>query len=441
MLERSDTIAQQDPRTLKKDTICKTAAFYEKVYINDMTSFLLPMATNVMLLLSSLNILHSVAWTTPQSSNLSPSRIIAPSPLSYSSPLLTLSRHRKTNLRVSNNDNNNNNNDNDNEAKALARAAMGIVLPSSSLEFTHLIALPIPEPTEYVELCEILTGVQRAILSGCPLLFDACIVPAAMRIPLLYVDTRTSLDDNIDDDATDGDGGKGDDTSDAWPEDIFAAMRGGTDEDELSGENIRPTSLFDDDDDDDDDGARDALSLILSRRDPSAVELRSIVGDVVRLLAFGESNEEENEELGDDEASVVSGEGGPLSVSFRGLEVDGEGNDALHAVGEEGKCVSLIREMVKEIQQRAESRGWRTMLPPDSPQGGRTTIVSDDADDGKEEDQWRPRIPFMRLPPLFWDNLPDDDEGDGLDDGQNGISPMFWYSWLEESFCEGRAMR
>ena len=77
------------------------------------------------------------------------------------------------------------------------------------------------------------------------------------------------------------------------------------------------------------------------------------------------------------------------------------------------------------------------MLPPDMPQikSSFNQQVNDN-----EPHQWRPRIPFMRLPLKLLEEDSSDDNDEFVwrtpEDGGNGISPILWYKWWDDEFTE-----
>eukprot|EP00957_Ditylum_brightwellii_P120256 9175440-Ditylum_brightwellii.AAC.1 len=97
--------------------------------------------------------------------------------------------------------------------------------------------------------------------------------------------------------------------------------------------------------------------------------------------------------------------------------------------------------------------------------------VVEDSDGDDDEKKWRPRVPFMRLPSNFEESLPipdstsssdnndnisiplslrtyQDNEGNTKyirtpEEGGNGISPLFWYNWINDDLTplEGTRLR
>jgi hypothetical protein len=281
---------------------------------------------------------------------------------------------------------------------------------------THLIAIPLQANDDLnIEL----ESVQRAVLYNCPLLIDACIVPALTRLPLLYVDTSST--------------------------------------------SRLPTATSDSDSD---------LTLLPSpfASSPSVSkvteQLHNITQQVIQeyIGSSGSTMHSDN----------ASHEPQPLMMQFQGLEVDGNGNEVLYCVGkhqddcDDGTGTQILSSLVVTLQQRIESElGYTCLLPPDKPQSmGRDkeeAIGNGNSNASLLQGQsWRPRIPFMRLPSDFEANLPplveneDDDEQQkgGLggfmgafedyrspEEGGNGISPILWYKWWNDEFTKGDGVR
>jgi hypothetical protein len=131
----------------------------------------------------------------------------------------------------------------------------------------------------------------------------------------------------------------------------------------------------------------------------------------------------------------------PWLIPFQGLEVDGTNHQVLSTVGTTGGSARL-QAFVQDLQDSIEKETkWETSLPSDS----------------QQPDQFR--LPFMRLPEN-WETIlrqehqnketskeseeddDDDDDDDFLlfltsDQGGNGISPLFWAQWMDDSFGGG----
>eukprot|EP00339_Tiarina_fusa_P021692 CAMPEP_0117009290 /NCGR_PEP_ID=MMETSP0472-20121206/8485_1 /TAXON_ID=693140 ORGANISM="Tiarina fusus, Strain LIS" /NCGR_SAMPLE_ID=MMETSP0472 /ASSEMBLY_ACC=CAM_ASM_000603 /LENGTH=644 /DNA_ID=CAMNT_0004711541 /DNA_START=487 /DNA_END=2421 /DNA_ORIENTATION=- len=130
----------------------------------------------------------------------------------------------------------------------------------------------------------------------------------------------------------------------------------------------------------------------------------------------------------------------PVTITFQSLEIDGANNNVLSTVGRaEDEGAKNLRTFVYELQSSIEARGWKTSFPLDPHE-------SDDESPGG----FRPRIPFMELPKSFDRNLiklkrqdteiPEEDmKFLSSEEGGNGISPIFWCQWWDDTF--GRNIR
>jgi hypothetical protein len=128
----------------------------------------------------------------------------------------------------------------------------------------------------------------------------------------------------------------------------------------------------------------------------------------------------------------------PLMMPFESLEIDGPSNEVLFTAADcRDSNVVKLQQLVGDLRERIQREtGWKTALPPD-----------DHASDG----QFRPRIPFMRLPVKWNDILKasnmDNDDGEEQeqditmltsDQGGNGISPILWCEWWDDAFGTAR---
>jgi hypothetical protein len=272
-----------------------------------------------------------------------------------------------------------------------------------------MIAIPLEQNHDLLLELE---SVQRGVLYNCPLLIGACVAPVVVRMPLILVDTKTS-------------------GSVVSTDDLFG-RRGGV--------GASNPSTGDD-------------NSLLTSRDPITKALHEIVNDVVDEYIFvKQANDSQN----DDEDEDIRRDGinekniQPIMMKFKGLEIDGDQNEILHAIGTEDSSTPMFRQVLSEITRRIEDKGWKVYLPEDNPQGKNGGLDEDGA-------TWRPRIPFMRLPNDFYDTLPPPAGWDGNfedysdeakesymrmpEEGGNGISPIFWYKWWEDSFCNGKNVR
>jgi len=286
---------------------------------------------------------------------------------------------------------------------------------SPNYKCTHMIAIPLEQNHDLLLELE---SVQRGILYHCPLLIQACVAPVVMRLPLLLIDTDEKASSGISTDDLFGRSGN---------KKVMGAV-GNYGEEE-----------------------QDTESLLTSR-DPITKALHKIVNDVVDELIYApdiverhEDADEEEEREGRNADNVQ-----PLIMKFKALEIDGDANEVLNAIGTEDSGTPLLRQVLHEITKRVEEKGWRVYLPEDDPQG---------KNGGLEEDgmTWRPRLPFMRLPLDFFETLPAPKGYDGdwenysdeakecymrvPEEGGNGISPIFWYKWWEDKLCNGNGVR
>ena len=166
----------------------------------------------------------------------------------------------------------------------------------------------------------------------------------------------------------------------------------------------------------------------------TSVESRNELNDILKeemekvVLARTEEEEIEGEEIGGEGAANEEGIR-PVMMEFKGLEIDGRKNEGLHMMGVEGEGTTRMRRLVSKLRTRFEEKDWKTRLPEDP------------SEEREEGSSWRPRIPFMRLPLDFEKLLPPLTlEGEELyepgemrtaEEGGNGISPLFWFKYLE----------
>ena len=169
----------------------------------------------------------------------------------------------------------------------------------------------------------------------------------------------------------------------------------------------------------------------------------SMISDLVQLLAtkhlFQEPDpEDENDQYFADELTADGIK--PITLTFSTLEVDGKNNEVLHTVAKpNSKGMKQIQSFQIELRQRLDELGYRTMLPPDPHQA-----------QGSAE--FRPRIPFMKLPDEMNNNINNykaeetelnDEDLEYLtsEEGGNGISPIFWCQWWDDTFGSNIRMR
>lgn len=287
-----------------------------------------------------------------------------------------------------------------------------------------------------------LESIQRAILYHCPLLINACVAPVVTRMPLLLVDTKGSKATSISDKDDDG--------------------RGRIDVNEVLFNRSNDRWL-------DDTSSNGGENELLTSRDPITRTLHDIVNTVVEEMVNvhttiqsssststavskneGDDDENNDEDSNNEREGLNSDNVKPLLMKFQGLEIDGDMNNILHAIGSENEGTELLRDVLNEITKRIEKRGWSVYVPEDNPQGKIGGLNEDGV-------TWRPRIPFMRLPSDFYETLPDPKGFDGQwqnysdeqkniymrtpEEGGNGISPLFWFKWWDDKLCKGKSIR
>jgi len=305
-------------------------------------------------------------------------------------------------------------------------------------DYSHMIAIPMED---IHDLTLELESVQRAVLYHCPLLINACIVPVVMRMPLLYLDT-SSTNNNNDNDNNDDKGFAGPNSSKKNNNNNKMNNPFQQSNKNRISSSINPSSDND----------------MLTSRDPITQTIHKIVREVVQELIQTPSltNNNDDNNMDDKEEEEEEYKYGvnqdniqPILMNFKGLEIDGDKNEILHAIAMEGEGTTLLRNVVYELQKRFEAKGWKTSFPRDNPQGG--------LPDSIKEGQWRPRLPFMRLPTDFENTLPptnkpnngfyetnNDNDDTAMtnmrlpEDGGNGISPIFWYKWWDDVLCKSR---
>ena len=286
-------------------------------------------------------------------------------------------------------------------------------------KYTHQIAIPLGDASE---LHSALHPIQTSLVRDCPRLIRACIMPALLRLPLLYVDGSSLGMNNV---------GSG------------------------NGPDVETI-------------------------------LESVVHRSIMEVVYGQETDNNNESS----SSTSSSSNGPLVemtqpilLSFRGLELQGDDNSVLYAVGhnindknkgskksrydeedeDDGVIIvddwsnassttrsgwETLEALVNRIQNILESEyDCKTEWPNDEAQG--EELDYDDplvAAIKQKKKKWRPRVPFVRLPTDFYQELEksveekvsrrlsdDEEELSPIDMGLDGISPMFWYdAWGED---------
>lgn len=285
-------------------------------------------------------------------------------------------------------------------------------------KYTHMIAIPME--TNHDLMLE-LESIQRAVLYHCPLLINSCIVPALTRMPLLLIDTKTGRKNN----------------NNILDQDRWCSVN----------ESEEPTQSI-----------PFSKNDVLTSRDPTTRALYAIIKEVVRdainiVVDFSfESQEHRERRIRDEGRNGVNDSNiKPMVISFKGLEVDGEDNSVLYAIGKEDDETQRLRRIVMDLARRIrEKYGWKVAFPPDLNLEKKQRIEH-------HPFEWRPRVPFMRLPINFLETLPNPKGLDGEwefytpeekanyirfpEEGGNGISPIFWYQWWDDSLCNGNSIR
>ncbi|KAL7531679.1 hypothetical protein ACHAXR_004170 [Thalassiosira sp. AJA248-18] len=297
--------------------------------------------------------------------------------------------------------------------------------------FTHQIAIPLQDASE---LHSALHSIQTSLVRDCPRLIRACVMPALLRMPLLYVDGSSLENSNVV-------------------------------------------------------GGNANLDVILEE----------VVQRAIREVVYGEDGDQSRISSSGYSSSVVSMDvAEPILLHFRGLELQGEDNSVLYAVGndvndksdekknqlydvedeDDGVVVvdewsaaitseskgpsgwEMLEKLVKNIQDELEnSYGLDTCWPLDKPQGEEIEYGDPMVAAIKQKQRrWRPRVPFVRLPKDFYQDLQndldkrnenkksgddnDEDEASVIDMGFDGISPLFWYeAWGEEDIIAHPGVR
>jgi hypothetical protein len=185
-----------------------------------------------------------------------------------------------------------------------------------------------------------------------------------------------------------------------------------------------------------------------SQSTKSATEcLHQIVQEVVQKHIFVQATKEQIQEenrksSNDQDEAELDGrnEEGikPLMLNFQSLEIDGSNNQALHTVAlPDDPGTRRLQQLVLDLQETIQTRlNWETSLPPDE-------HIKSSSSENDEAQVFRPRVPFMRIPPDFeqyLDPLPEgrDEAFRTTDEGGNGISPIFWCNWWDDDFGTAR---
>ncbi|KAL7545565.1 hypothetical protein ACHAWF_008916 [Thalassiosira exigua] len=297
-------------------------------------------------------------------------------------------------------------------------------------KYTHQIAIPLQDSSE---LHSALHAIQTSLVRDCPRLIRACIMPALLRMPLLYVDGSSLENGNI--------GGSGSGNVDAILEEVIQKAIRDIVYREDSG---RPSSATD----------SSAVGVVEPILLPfTGLELQGEDNSV--LYCVGNNIKDDNRE----------------KKRKRTMFSEGDEDDGVYVVDDWSAATSpetkgqsgweVLEELVHAIQHELETNyGLKTCWPLDKPQG--EEINYDDslvAAIKQKQKKWRPRVPFVRLPTNFYDGLEEErkrrtsenDDEDGneengtpfpIDMGFDGISPLFWYeAWGEEDIISPPGVR
>ena len=250
--------------------------------------------------------------------------------------------------------------------------------------------------------------------------------------------------------------------------------------------------------------------------------LQTVVHKAIREVVYGDGNTASSETNANDDTALPAKSSSmvqiaePILLPFRGLELQGEDNSVLYAVGynvndKDGNSKKkknniyedddddddgvyfvddwssstastistannvpsgweTIERLVHTIQNELESSyGFDTCWPLDDPQGSEIVYDVEEVASAVQQQQqqqqqqkWRPRVPFVRLPSGFYQDLEKDilnrggnnnNDGEGgngdneedagpLSKGLDGISPLFWYdAWGEEEILPTPGVR
>lgn len=181
--------------------------------------------------------------------------------------------------------------------------------------------------------------------------------------------------------------------------------------------------------------------LYVQATQQNSARVTRFLGDAVTELAqkhlFSslEDEDESPEDLNEDGFR-------PFTLTFQSLEIDGSNNNVLNTVGlQNDSRTKRLQAFVHDLQEIVESKGWKTSFPIDLHESAMQSAGG-----------FRPRVPFMELPKEFDDNLNrfkhkdtviSDDDAEFLtsDKGGNGISPIFWCQWWDDTFARNCRLR
>ena len=288
--------------------------------------------------------------------------------------------------------------------------------------YTHQIAIPLSDASE---LHSALHAIQTSLVRDCPRLIRACIMPALLRMPLLYVDGSSLESGNV----------IGSSTTDSSVDTII---------EEVVYKAIREVVYGED---------RDVVEPIMLPF--QGLELQ---GDDNSVLYVVGSNVNVKKKPRKKKQSIFIDDDDEENDDDDGVIIVDDWSDLTNAGGPSGW--EILEELLYKIQHDLENKhGLQTCWPLDSAQ----VEVDFDDDDPllvavkQKQKKWRPRVPFVRLPIDFYQELKadserkkkneDDEDNDEkelsfVDKGFDGISPLFWYeAWGEDEILPKPGVR
>ena len=186
--------------------------------------------------------------------------------------------------------------------------------------------------------------------------------------------------------------------------------------------------------------SRMPLLYVDASQEPAAtvtLELHRMVQMVVQKHCYVQQNQPQSNSFETISFSGFNTQGyKPITMTFHKLQIDGEANDALFTVADRDSNGGLTRlqSIASDLQKAIEHRGWKCRFPPSQVQGMQETKEAAALDD-ENPHNFIPRIALLRLPPQFQSHLRplvDDNDRHTLEDGGNGISPLFWIKWEKD---------
>jgi hypothetical protein len=236
-------------------------------------------------------------------------------------------------------------------------------------ESTHLVAIPM----EFChELLIELESVQRAILYHCPILVDACILPAMTRMPLLYVQAK---DRN----------------------------------------SARVTSILAD-------TVKELVQKHLFQTPEQQQQQQQYEeeGDAEDILYYT--------------ADDLNDEGiKPVTVTFKTLEIDGANNNVLNTVGiARDRGTKQLGAFIQDLQSSLQAKGYQTVVPPDPNEDATTAGFRPRIPFMQLPKEFDDNLSKFKSGEK---EISDEDfEFLSSENGGNGISPIFWCQWWDDVF-------